>query len=83
MSIPSGASGELESLLGARLDSVLSRRPGGVALVVVDSVTAVFRGEFEGEALVRAAAVHRVGTRLAQLAVQHGVAVLAVNQVSD
>lgn len=72
---------ELETVIGPRLESLLAQ--GGVSLVILDSIAALLRGEFEGEGLARANTIHRLGMRLNNIASDHGVAVLVVNQVSD
>jgi len=72
---------ELETALGPRLEILLAQ--GGVSLVILDSIASLLRGEFENEGLARANTIHRLGMRLNNIASDHGVVVLVVNQVSD
>jgi len=70
----------LLTVLGAQLTGVAPT----AALLVVDSVAALVRYTQHGDTgLARAGAVHKIGQRLAAVALEHGLAVLAVNQAVD
>ena len=64
-----------------RLPLLLAK--GLVKLIVVDSLAALFRSEFEpGEMFSRAKQLQRFGGKLHYLSSQHNVPVICVNQVS-
>lgn len=65
----------------------MQRRPGRkrVRVVVVDSISAIYRSEptQPGKRYEKMSQICEIGTRLKKMASEHGVAIVAVNQVSD
>ncbi|XP_048586397.1 DNA repair protein XRCC3 isoform X2 [Nematostella vectensis] len=73
---------ELKDIIYTRLPILLSQRK--VQLVVIDSVTALFRVEFGlGEMSYRGKVLRSFGAQLHKLSHDYQVAVVCVNQVSD
>ncbi|KAL9242272.1 hypothetical protein vseg_016290 [Gypsophila vaccaria] len=72
-----------------KLDSFLSRRKSGrwpVRLIVIDSIAAVFRSEFENtpaDLKRRSSFFFKIAGRLRELAEKFGLAVVVTNQVVD
>ncbi|GAB2224939.1 hypothetical protein Droror1_Dr00005720 [Drosera rotundifolia] len=72
-----------------KLDSVIEGVRVGkwpIKLIVVDSIAALFRGEYEnkgGEMRKRAALFFRISGRLRSLAERYGIVVVVTNQVVD
>ena len=74
---------QLMVVLDTELEAEL-RNNDGVRLVIVDSVASVIRYDGElGPGLGRAQMIHTLGHALLRVARVHGVAVVAVNQVTD
>ena len=74
---------QLMVVLDIELEAEL-RNNDGVRLVIVDSVASVIRYDGElGPGLGRAHMIHTLGHALLRVARVHGVAVVAVNQVTD
>ena len=74
---------QLMVVLDIELEAEL-RNNDGVGLVIVDSVASVIRYDGElGPGLGRAHMIHTLGHALLRVARVHGVAVVAVNQVTD
>jgi hypothetical protein len=65
----------------------MQRRPGRkrVRVVVIDSISAIYRSEptQPGKKFDKMSQICEIGTRLKKMASQHGVAIVAINQVSD
>ncbi|KAJ8045800.1 DNA repair protein XRCC3 [Holothuria leucospilota] len=72
---------QLEHCISHRIPILLEK--GLVKLIVIDSVAALFRSEFEAhEAFQRAKSLQRFGAQLHQLANKHNIPVICVNQVT-
>jgi hypothetical protein len=65
----------------------MQRQPGRkrVRVVVIDSISAIYRSEptLSGKKFEKMSQICEIGTRLKKMASQHGVAIVAINQVSD
>lgn len=67
-----------------RLPRLLESEKNPVRLVVVDSIAAIFRSEFDGgELRERLGVLMAVAARLKKLSDEHGCVVVVVNQVTD
>ncbi|XP_039289215.1 DNA repair protein XRCC3-like [Nilaparvata lugens] len=67
---------------------VMSQKEEGknpIRLVVIDSITAVFRGEYSqaGDMKTRAQHIRSIGYQLHKLARKHDIAILCINQVNS
>ncbi|CDS05946.1 hypothetical protein LRAMOSA08474 [Lichtheimia ramosa] len=66
-----------------QLPALLTRRRNKVRVVVIDSISAIYRGEQDKNQFERMAEVCDLGLRLKRIASQYQVAIVAINQVSD
>lgn len=72
----------LKECLYARLPRMLEKNH--IGLLVIDSIAAVFRGEYTtSQSVSRAKDLREIGTQLHKIAKYFGIAVLCVNQVTD
>lgn len=72
----------LKQCIGGRLQQLLKQST--IGLIVIDSIAAVFRAEYDhSEALTRAKELRSVAMQLHALANQYKLAVVCVNQVAD
>ena len=69
--------------LPAFLESQRKQHKKPVRLIIIDSVSAVYRGESSMKRFEKMSEICEIGTRLKKLASEFNVAVVAVNQVSD
>eukprot|EP00730_Choanoeca_flexa_P018526 TRINITY_DN9011_c0_g1_i5.p1 TRINITY_DN9011_c0_g1~~TRINITY_DN9011_c0_g1_i5.p1 ORF type:complete len:343 (+),score=71.02 TRINITY_DN9011_c0_g1_i5:134-1162(+) len=75
--------GEIDDALTHELPKLLQARPE-IALLIVDSIAAVFRGEFHlSEMAVRSDTIFSFGRKLKALSDRFHLAIVCINQVSD
>lgn len=73
---------DLQNIITHRLPLLLNR--GAIKLVIIDSITALFRVEYSlGETSKRAKVLRSFGAQLQKLSHLHSIPVVCVNQVSD
>ncbi|KAK9503504.1 hypothetical protein O3M35_010049 [Rhynocoris fuscipes] len=74
----------LNNCLFKRLPRFLANSPRKVGLLIIDSIAAIFRSEYSlNEIINRAKDIRTVAMQLHNLANEHDIAVLCVNQVTD